>query len=132
MIYKQFRFIFIFNRCNNVNFIFYLNLFSFQFLHNSDQNVNCFFEKFIFDFNTFYFENIKQFLIFNLNEIELSFYYFYFLFKLSQKILKSSHFCVDNIRLIICDMINRNNHVANITSLFNFFTHANDTTSILY
>ena len=59
MIHKRFRFIFIFNHCNNVNFILRFDFFSFRFFHNFDRNVNCFFKKFIFDSDTLYLENIK-------------------------------------------------------------------------
>ena len=83
MIYKRFRFIFIFNRRNDVNFIFRFNIFSFRFLRNFDRNVNFFFKKFIFDFDTFCFKNIKQFFVFDFNEIESLFHYFHFLFKLN-------------------------------------------------
>ena len=131
-IHKQFCFIFILNRHNDVNFILHFNFLSFRFFRNSDRNVNCFFKKFILDFNTFCLENIEQFFIFDFNEIESSFRCFRSFFKLSQKISKSSHFRVDDIRAIMCDIINRNNHVANATLLFNFFTHANNTTDVLY
>ena len=58
-IHEQFRFIFILNRRNNVNFILRLDFLLLRFLRNFDRNVNCFFEKLIFDFDTFCFENIK-------------------------------------------------------------------------
>ena len=131
-IYEQFRLIFIFNCCNDVNFIFYFNVFSFRFLCNSDRDVSSFFKKFIFDFDTLCFKNIKQFFVLDFNETESSFYYLRSFFKLNQKISKSSHFRVDDIHLMMCNMINRNNHVANATLLFNFFAHASDTTSIFY
>ena len=98
----------------------------------SSVTINCFFKKFIFNFDTLCFKNIEQFFIFDFNEIKSSFHCFRFLFKLNQKILKSLHFRVDDVRSIMCDMINRSNHVANATSLFNFFTHANNTTNVLY
>ena len=40
------------------------------------------------------------------------------------------HFRIDNICLMMYNMINHNNHVANATLLFNLFTYANDTTNI--
>ena len=131
-IHERFHFIFIFNYCSDVSFIFRFDFFSFRLFHNFDCNVNSFFKKFIFDFDTLCFKNIEQFLIFGFSEIESSFRCFRFFFKLNQKILKSSHFRVDDVCLMMCDMINCNNHVANATLLFDFFAHANDTTSILY
>ena len=83
IIHERFRFIFIFNRCNDINFIFRFNVFSFHFLRNFNRDVNFLFEKFILNFDTLYFENIKQFFIFNFSEIESSFRYFYFLLKLN-------------------------------------------------
>ena len=130
IIHERFRFIFIFNRRNDVNFIFRFNVLSFRFFRNLDRDVNFFFEKFILDFDTFCFENIKQFLVLDLNEIESSFCCFHSFFKLNQKISKSSHFRVDDVRLMMCDIINCNNYVANAILLFDFFAHANDTTSI--
>ena len=130
-IHKRFRFIFIFNRRNGVNFIFYFDLLLFRFLCNFDRNINCLFKKFIFDFNTLCLENIKQFLVLDFNEIESSFCCFCFFFELNQKILKSSHFRVCDVRVMMCDMINHNNHVANTTSLFNFFAHTSGTTNVL-
>ena len=82
-IHEWFRFIFIFNYRNDVSFIFCFNFFSFRFFHNFDRNVNCFFEKFIFNFDTLCFKNIKQFFIFNFNEIKSSLRCLYFLFKLN-------------------------------------------------
>ena len=83
MIYKQFCFIFIFNRRNDVNIIFRFNFLLFQFFCNFNRDVNCFFKKFIFNFDTLYFENIKQFFVFDFSEIKSSFYYLHFLFKLN-------------------------------------------------
>ena len=131
-IYKRFRFIFIFNRRNDVSFILHFNFLSFWFFRNFDRSVNCFFEKFIFDFDTFCLENIKQFLIFDFNEIESSLRCFCSLFKLNQKISKSSHFRVNDVRVMMYDMINRNNYVASATSFFDLFAHASDTTNVLY
>ena len=82
-IHEQFHFIFILNYCNDVNIIFRFNFLSFRLLYNFDRNVNCFFKKLIFDSDTFYFENIKQFFIFDFNEIESSFCCLRFLFKLN-------------------------------------------------
>ena len=130
-IHERFRFIFIFNRRNDVSFIFRFDFFSFRFLYNFDRNVNYFFEKFIFDFDTFCFENIEQFLVLDFSEIESSFRCLCFLFELNQKILKSSHFRVCGVRAMMCDMINCNNHVANATSLFDFFAHTSDMTNVL-
>ena len=131
-IHEQFRFILIFNRRNNVNFIFRFDSFSFRLLRSSDRNVNCFFEKFILNSDTFCFENIKQFFILDFSEIKSSFRCLCSLLKLNQEISKSSHFRVDNIRAMICNMINRNNHVTNATLLFNLFAHASDTTNVFY
>ena len=132
MIHERFCFIFIFNRYNDVNFILCFNVLSFRFFFNFNRDVNFLFKKFIFDFNTFCLDNIKQFFIFNFSEIESSFRCFGFFFKLNQEISKLSHFCVDDVRLMMCDIINHNNYVANTTLLFNFFAHASDTTSIFY
>ena len=129
-IHERFYFIFIFNRRNDVNFILHFDFFSFRFFRNFDQSVNYFFKKFIFDFNTFCFENIKQFLVFDFNEIESSFHCLRFLFKLNQKILKSLYFRVNDVRAMMCDIINRNNYVANAMLLLDIFAHASDTTSI--
>ena len=129
-IHKQFRFIFIFNRRNDVNFIFRFDFLSLWLFCNFGRNVNCLFKKFILNSDTLYFENIKQFFVFDFNEIESSFRCFCFLLELNQKISKSSHFRVCDVRAIMCDMINRNNHAANATSLFNFFAHASDTTNV--
>ena len=130
-IHKQFRFIFIFNRCNDVNFILRFDFLSLRFFYNFDRNVNCFLEKLILDFDTFCFKNIKQFFVLDFNEIEPSFRCLCSFFKLNQEISKSSHFRVCNIHAIMCDMINYSNHVANATSLFDFFAHASDTTNVL-
>ena len=129
--HERFRFIFILNRCNNVNFIFRFNLLSLRFFCNSDRDISCLFEKFILNFDTFCFENIKQFLVFDFNEIESSFRYFCSFLKLNQKISKLSHFRVCDVRVMMCNMINRNNHAASATSLLDFFAHANNTTNIL-
>ena len=131
-IHKQFCFIFILNRRDDVNFILRLDLFSLRFLRNFNRNVNCFFEKLILDSGTLCLENIKQFLILDFSEIESSFCCLRFLLKLNQEISKSSHFRVDDVRAMMCDMINRNNHVASATSLFDFFTHTNDMTNVFY
>ena len=130
-IYERFRLIFIFNRCNDVSIIFRFDFFSLRLFRNSDRNVNCFFERFILNLDTLCFENIEQFLVFDFSEIESSFRCFRFLLKLSQEISKSSHFRVDDVRAIMYNMINRNNHVASAMSLFDFFAHANDTTNVL-
>ena len=42
------------------------------------------------------------------------------------------YFRVNNVRAMMCDIINRNNHVMNTMLLFNFFAHASDTTNVLY
>ena len=81
--HERFCFIFIFNCCNDVNFILHLDFLSFRFFRNFDWDVNCFFKKFIFDFDTLCFENIKQFLIFDFNKIESSFRCFCSFFKLN-------------------------------------------------
>ena len=130
-IYERFRFIFIFNRRNDINFIFYFDFLSFRLFRNFDRNVNCFFEKFIFDFGTLCLKNIEQFFIFDFSEIESSFCYFCFFLELNQKILKSLHFRVCDVCAMMCDMINYNNHAVNATLLFDFFAHASDTTNVL-
>ena len=130
--HKRFHFIFIFNCRNDVSFIFHFNFLSLRFLCNFDRNVNCFFKKFILDSDTFCFENIKQFLVFGFSEIESSFRCLRSLLKLNQEILKLSHFRVDGVRAMMCDMINYSNHVVNATSLFDFFAHASDMTNVLY
>ena len=91
-----------------------------------------FFKKFILNLNTLCLENIKQFLIFNFNEIKSSFRCFRSFFKLNQKIFKSSHFRVDDVRVIMCDIINYNNYIANATLLFDIFAHASDIMNIFY
>ena len=132
MIHKRFYFIFIFNRCNDVNFILYSDFLLFRLFYNFNRNVNFFFKRFIFDFNTFYFENIKQFFIFDFNEIKLSFRCFYSFLKLNQKILKLLYFRVNNVRMMMCDIINRNNYIINATLLFDIFAHASDIMNIFY
>ena len=129
-IHERFHFIFIFNHYNDVNIIFHFNFFSLRFLRNSDRNVNFFFKKLILNSDTLCLENIKQFFVFDFNKIKTLLRCLRFFFKLNQKILKSSHFRIDDIRLIMCDMINRSNHVANATSLFNLFAHAGNTTNV--
>ena len=109
---------------------FILIFFYFDFSFNISRNFNHFFKKFIFNFDTFCFKNIKQFLVLDFNEIELSFHYFRFLFKLNQKILKSLYFRVNDVRLIIYNMINRNNYIVNATLLLDFFTYASDTINV--
>ena len=83
IIHKRFCFIFIFNRCNDVSIIFHFNFLSFRLFRNFNRNVNFFFKKFIFDFDTFCLKNIKQFLVFDFNEIKSSFRCFRFFLKLN-------------------------------------------------
>ena len=130
MIHERFRLIFIFNRRSGVNFILRFDFFSFRLFRNFDRDVNCFFKRFILDSDTLCFENIEQFLVLDFSEIESSFRCFCSLFELNQEILKSSHFRVCDVRAIICDMISRSSHVANATSLFDFFAHASGTTGV--
>ena len=130
-IHKRFRFIFILNHYNGVNFILRLDFFPLWFFHNSDRSVNCFLKELIFDSDTFCFENIKQFFVLDFSEIESSFCCLCSLLELNQKILKSSHFRVCDVRAIMYDMINHNNYAANVTSLFDLFAHASDTTNVL-
>ena len=129
-IHKQFRLIFIFNHRNGVNFIFRSDFLSLRFFSNISRNLSRFFKKLIFNFNTFCFENIKQFFFLNFNEIESSFHYLRSFLRLSQEISKSLHFRIDDIYLIMYDMIIRSNYVASATLLFDLFAHANDTTDV--
>ena len=131
-IHKRFYFIFIFNCCNDVNIIFRFDFLLFRFFYKIDRNINYFLGKFILDSDMFYFENIEQFLVFNFSDIKLSLHCFHFLFKLNEKILKLSHFRVDDVCAMIYNIINRNNYDANTTLLISFFAHINDTTNVFY
>ena len=58
-IHERFRFIFIFNRRNDVSFILRFDFLSFRFLCNFDRGVSCLFKEFILDFDMFCLENIE-------------------------------------------------------------------------
>ena len=109
---------------------FILIFFHFNFFIILIEILIVFFKNLFSTLTSFILKILNNFLFLTSTRSNRQLYYFRFFFNLNQKISKSSYFCVDNIYLMIYNMINRNNYVANATSLFNFFAHANDTINI--
>ena len=109
---------------------FHFFFFSFFFFHRCRRCAifHHFVVKFSFDFNSFDFENVQQLLIFSFKKTKLIFYCFRFLFRLSQEILKTFHFRVRDICLIMSYIINNVDHVINLMLLFHLLLHASDMT----
>ena len=98
---------------------FVLMLFSFDLFAMLIKILITFWKNLFLILIRFFSRTLNNFLFLTLIRFKSSFCDLYFFFKLNEKVLKSLHFCINNVRLIMYNIINK--HIANAMLMFDLF-----------